>query len=205
MFYKYTQNNSGGSYDIDDAVAYAVIIEASSSTEADDIAKKIGIYFDGCSTGADCPCCGDRWCRASDYDATKELEVGKWDVKRGKLYLYTNKGETKTVITEPTEVDNVNAPVSLPKPVTQVIPEYKPEKKIDDLATTLTNVQLEAAKIYSAFIDSVALPGIFKKESVELAVNTIKKNHYERLEQNEVEERRITEEFIKYLEEVTKL
>jgi hypothetical protein len=29
--------------------------------DANSIAESIGMYFDGCSDGRDCSCCGDRW------------------------------------------------------------------------------------------------------------------------------------------------
>jgi hypothetical protein len=61
MFYHYRQNNSGGSFILDDDVTVHVIIEAESAEQADRPAESIGIYFDGCSNGMDCPCCGDRW------------------------------------------------------------------------------------------------------------------------------------------------
>ena len=60
-FFHFSQNNSGGSFDINETVAHHVIIEAHSATEANSIAVNIGIYFNGCDTGADCSCCGDRW------------------------------------------------------------------------------------------------------------------------------------------------
>ena len=63
-FFCYNQNNSGGSFVIDRRLAHYVIIEAQSGDEADRIAESIGIYFDGCESGDDCPCCGDRWDRA---------------------------------------------------------------------------------------------------------------------------------------------
>ena len=69
-FYTFNQNNSGGSFVYDEkrGISEWVIIEAKSSTEANDIAKDIGIYFDGISEGKDCPCCGDRWHPASEDD-----------------------------------------------------------------------------------------------------------------------------------------
>lgn len=66
-FYTYTQNNSGGSFDVDENVAHYVIIEAENSDDADMIAEGVGVYFDGCSKGMDCECCGDRW-----YSAYRE-------------------------------------------------------------------------------------------------------------------------------------
>ena len=61
MFYEFTQNNSGGSFVADARVGYAVIIEASNLKEANSRAEDVGIYFNGCEDGLDCPCCGDRW------------------------------------------------------------------------------------------------------------------------------------------------
>lgn len=60
-FFTFCQNNSGGSFIINDNVSEFVIIEAIDSTHANSIAENIGIYFNGCDTGDDCPCCGDRW------------------------------------------------------------------------------------------------------------------------------------------------
>lgn len=59
-FYEYSQNNSGGSfdYDEDDGISHYVIVEATSGAEADRLAQRIGLYFDGSS---DCSCCGNRW------------------------------------------------------------------------------------------------------------------------------------------------
>ena len=60
-YFHFSQNNSGGSFDINDTVAHHVFIQAKSSGEANRLAQDVGIYFDGCSTGQDCHCCGDRW------------------------------------------------------------------------------------------------------------------------------------------------
>ncbi len=58
-WWKYSQNNSGGSFDSDGGSA--TWIWAQSASQADHIAERNGIYFDGCRSGSDCPCCGDRW------------------------------------------------------------------------------------------------------------------------------------------------
>ena len=60
-YFHFSQNNSGGSFIIDDDVAQHVIVQAYSAKDANQIAENIGIYFNGCDTGADCDCCGDRW------------------------------------------------------------------------------------------------------------------------------------------------
>ena len=59
-FYTFTQNNSGGSFTLDEAdgITHFVIVEAHSADEANSKAIGLGLYFDG---SGDCPCCGDRW------------------------------------------------------------------------------------------------------------------------------------------------
>lgn len=67
MFYTYSQNNSGGNFE---GVNY-IVIEAASASEANAIAEsRTPIYFDGCDSGIDCSCCGDRWCRADEGAGT---------------------------------------------------------------------------------------------------------------------------------------
>lgn len=101
-FYTYRQNNSGGSFN----GPYAVIIEAKNTDEADALAEsKARVYFDGCDNGRDCSCCGDRWGRASDYDAADsptlygETDPTKWEGFMGddeaKIYFYD--GTEKTI------------------------------------------------------------------------------------------------------------
>ena len=58
-WWKYGQNNSGGSFDHDGG--HATYIWAAGVAEANRIAEANGIYFDGCDKGRDCRCCGDRW------------------------------------------------------------------------------------------------------------------------------------------------
>jgi hypothetical protein len=67
-FYRFRQNNSGGHFHENDKVGELVIVEAISHTEANEIAEDNGIYFDGCDSGRDCSCCGDRWYKAHKYD-----------------------------------------------------------------------------------------------------------------------------------------
>jgi hypothetical protein len=66
LWYCFDQNNSGGSFVIDQDVAQDVYIQAHSSEEAIGIAESVGIYFDGVEKEMDCECCGNRWSR---YDA----------------------------------------------------------------------------------------------------------------------------------------
>lgn len=89
FFYHYSQNNSFGIFDRyqDKGIGTDVIIEAHSAHNANKMAKKIGIYFDGVEKGIDCPCCGDRWYEAySDDKGTVNPTIhGKalTDIERG--------------------------------------------------------------------------------------------------------------------------
>lgn len=62
MFYTYHQNNSGGVWA---GPAITVVVEASSAAEANAIAERNGVYFDGFN---DCACCGKRWYEAYSDD-----------------------------------------------------------------------------------------------------------------------------------------
>lgn len=72
MFYTYIQNNSGGSFEVNEDIKQYVIIEADSAEEANDKAEDLGIYFDGVEKGFDCPCCGNRWHKCDEEDGTKD-------------------------------------------------------------------------------------------------------------------------------------
>jgi hypothetical protein len=72
MFYHYSQNNSGGSFDFNEesGITHHVVIEADSAGAANARAIEIGLYWDGVGDDIDCACCGDRWYEASgDGDA----------------------------------------------------------------------------------------------------------------------------------------
>lgn len=73
-YYIYSQNNSGGSFDDDPerGIGYIVYIEAPTADAANQRAEDIGLYFNGCETGQDCDCCGDRWYEMSSYDEDPE-------------------------------------------------------------------------------------------------------------------------------------
>lgn len=75
MFYTFKQNNSGGSFDYDElsGISVNVIVEANSPSEANQLAQDIGLYFDGCNTNMDCPCCGDRWYDSAAYDGGDDV------------------------------------------------------------------------------------------------------------------------------------
>lgn len=75
-FYEITQNNSGGSFDVDDKLCHRLFIEASSPHEAANKAEELGCYWDGCANNMDCSCCGDRWHKPTKHNKV-EFPV-KW-------------------------------------------------------------------------------------------------------------------------------
>jgi hypothetical protein len=72
-FFNFRQNNSGGSFDYieSEGITVNVIIEAKYAEDANITAIQKGLYFDGCSHGQDCSCCGDRWYRVDESEGTK--------------------------------------------------------------------------------------------------------------------------------------
>ncbi len=100
-FYRFRQNNSGGSFKIDKkkGIGTNVFIEASSYEDANERAEEIGLYFYGCDKGVDCNCCGDRWSKAynntaNDYDVfdSKEDFINKDYYSKDNFIHYLNKG-----------------------------------------------------------------------------------------------------------------
>jgi hypothetical protein len=67
MFYCFSQNNSGGHFS---GPAQYVLIEATTASDANEMAEEFGLYFDGVAAGRDCECCGSRWYRASRDDGS---------------------------------------------------------------------------------------------------------------------------------------
>lgn len=68
-FFHFSQNNSGGSFDFSESegITHHVVIEARDAADANVLAVQKSLYFDGCDTGQDCSCCGDRWYRQGEY------------------------------------------------------------------------------------------------------------------------------------------
>lgn len=107
-FYEYRQNNSGGTFTVNEEVTIHVIIEADNDDQANSIAEEIGIYFDGCDKGRDCSCCGDRWDRnysegdpePSIYYHTPPEDFSCPWVEDGEVYcrVYFKDGTTKEYI-----------------------------------------------------------------------------------------------------------
>ena len=101
-FYLYDQNNSGGSFIVDEDVTHRLLIEADSVEEANQKAVELGVYFDGCDEGMDCPCCGDRWYSGDEktfplqFGIFSESEAIRIAEQLGGLVVETKfKGQTK--------------------------------------------------------------------------------------------------------------
>lgn len=103
MYFTYTQNNSGGSFTLP---AKYVIVWAKNADEANDKAEEAGLYFDGCSSGFDCSCCGDRWYRSWEdgtktpkiYDQPAKSYVDNWNQILGipTVHIVYKSGKTFT-------------------------------------------------------------------------------------------------------------
>lgn len=100
-WYKFSQNNSGGSFITNDKVCHMLYIEAETFKEAVIKAESLGCYWNGVADGIDCPCCGDRWTRWRDdpididkyiddgyeayvYDSAYRDVKAEWDKRFGK-------------------------------------------------------------------------------------------------------------------------
>lgn len=95
MFWHFNQNNSGGIFDFDEfsGITVNVIIEADSFNQANSRAEEIGLYFNGCDTGVDCPCCGNRWYPAYDEGDIEPMYYGQ-SVKEAVItYNWVTKGK----------------------------------------------------------------------------------------------------------------
>src|SRR3990167_7584500 len=57
-FYEFSQNNSGGSFVVDENLCHRLFIEADTKNIAKEKMLDLGAYFDG---EGDCECCGNRW------------------------------------------------------------------------------------------------------------------------------------------------
>jgi hypothetical protein len=74
-WYRFDQNNPGGSFEVDENVSHIVYIQASSAKSANNRADDIyGMYFDGVESGRDCSCCGSRWYRADERDIVTDID-----------------------------------------------------------------------------------------------------------------------------------
>lgn len=90
--YHFHQNNSGGWFVTipERGIGENVFIEAPRAAIANARAEEIGLYFNGCHSGEDCSCCGDRWCSVSEHDASDVEDLSEY-YQRG-AYLHKMDG-----------------------------------------------------------------------------------------------------------------
>lgn len=87
-WFEFRQNNSGGSFDHDPVrgIGLSVYVEADDAKHANYRAERIGLYFNGCDSGSDCECCGDRWSECwPDEEGSDTIEAYNW--KEGMVKL----------------------------------------------------------------------------------------------------------------------
>lgn len=97
-FYEYAQNNSGGSFEIDEGrgIGPRVWIEATNSDHANQRAESIGLYWDGVARGMDCACCGDRWTEAWRSEGVEAPEI-----EYGHAYVHHLDGRIERIAASP--------------------------------------------------------------------------------------------------------
>lgn len=83
-FWEISQNNSGGSFDVDSKVCHRMIIEAETEEQATQIAEDLGCYWNGVEDGRDCECCGDRWYGVDEVNIDYiNKKLGGWEISEG--------------------------------------------------------------------------------------------------------------------------
>jgi hypothetical protein len=95
MFYCFVQNNSGGRFISDHrwGISQYVIVEGIDCEDIIERARSIGLYFNGCKDGRDCPCCGDRWITPWEEELVSVPEIygenvsdGRYDEAEGYIH-----------------------------------------------------------------------------------------------------------------------
>jgi hypothetical protein len=121
-FYEISQNNSGGSHVVDDKVCHRLFIEANSAEEATRIAEDLGCYWDGCSNGRDCSCCGDRW-----YQPDSPLDFDVMNTRWGgyEVSQWLTEGKKKGTISKDVAIQNMKAKYPGAEWLTEPIVENK--------------------------------------------------------------------------------
>jgi hypothetical protein len=89
-WFQFDQNNSGGSFVVDDKLCHRLFIEAKSEGIANAIAEDMGVYFNGVRDGYDCDCCGDRWYRGEEIDLSSTKTVEEYAQELANQYGWTS-------------------------------------------------------------------------------------------------------------------
>lgn len=83
-WFEFSQNNSGGYFEVNENVCHRLFIEAEDFIEAKFKAERLGCYWDGVENGIDCPCCGDRWSCFND----DPIDLNKYKNDGYEVYIY---------------------------------------------------------------------------------------------------------------------
>jgi hypothetical protein len=59
-------------------LCHRLFIEAENAEQANEIAKSLGVYFNGKEKGIDCECRGDRWYEVSEDDVVDLKAASEW-------------------------------------------------------------------------------------------------------------------------------
>jgi len=84
-FYEFEQNNSGGSFVVNERICHRIIIEAETEQQAIQKAEQLGCYWNGVEEGLDCPCCGDRW-----YSSPSEININQFKKEGYPVDVYSD-------------------------------------------------------------------------------------------------------------------
>ena len=91
-WFTYTQMLVGKRYKINDKIAHYVLIQANNFSDANNIAERIGIYFEGSDDNRDCRCCGDRWFRNFESgDSVPKINGDTVDINNNTVTLTDGK------------------------------------------------------------------------------------------------------------------
>ena len=100
-FYEFSQNNTGGSFTVNDKLCHRLFIEAPSLNIACSIAEELGCYWEGVQGGIDCGCCGDRWSKPWSDEPIKIPQKDKGFGELNSIEEYAQKLANEYGWTEP--------------------------------------------------------------------------------------------------------
>ena len=105
-WFEFNQNNSGGSFIVNDKVCHRLFIEAKSFDDAVEKAEELGCYWDGVINGVDCPCCGDRWScwddepidlKNNSIEEYAQVLADKYGLTTPDIRIYYDDGKVKEI------------------------------------------------------------------------------------------------------------
>lgn len=99
-FYMWEQNNSGGSFRVDDKLTHRLVIEADTYREAEYKAFDMGVYYNGVEDDRDCSCCGDRWYEGREVKLPIDFSENIYGEGKDGLKVVGRKENTLTTLDE---------------------------------------------------------------------------------------------------------